>query len=154
MAGAERVLGATEEGRPIVTATVHDDAQAYIDEMARARGYVLDYHKVMAKQDFPVLEAANGLVSAAYLNQRRLDRKTKELIFIVSLTVMRASKGHIQSHIRVALDLGVSAEEILEAIEISLPEAGIVAFQVGFDAWKEVVGADGLEPAVDVHDGG
>jgi 4-carboxymuconolactone decarboxylase len=67
---------------------------------------------------------------------------------------MRASKGHIQSHIRVALDLGVSAEEILEAIEISLPEAGIVAFQVGFDAWKEVVGADGLEPTVAVHDGG
>ncbi|MDT7708771.1 MAG: 4-carboxymuconolactone decarboxylase, partial [Pseudonocardiales bacterium] len=119
-------------------------AQEYIDGMARDRGYVLDYHKVMAKQDFPVLQAANGLVGAAYLDQRRLDRRTKELIFIVSLTVMRASKGHIQSHIRVALDLGVSPEEILEAIEISLPEAGIVAFQTGFDAWKEVVGADGL----------
>ncbi|MCW2719799.1 carboxymuconolactone decarboxylase family protein [Pseudonocardia sp.] len=129
-------------------------AQEYIDGMARDRGYVLDYHKVMAKQDFPVLQAANGLVGAAYLDQRRLDRRTKELIFIVSLTVMRASKGHIQSHIRVALDLGVSPEEILEAIEISLPEAGIVAFQTGFDAWKEVVGADGLEPSVAVHQGG
>jgi 4-carboxymuconolactone decarboxylase len=130
------------------------DAQAYIDDMARKRGYVLDYHKIMAKQDFPVLQAANGLVNAAYLDQRRLDRRTKELIFIVSLTVMRASKGHIQSHIRVALDLGVSPEEILEAIEISLPEAGIVAFQTGFDAWREVVGADGLEPTVSVHEGG
>ncbi|MGY1828658.1 MULTISPECIES: carboxymuconolactone decarboxylase family protein [unclassified Blastococcus] len=131
-----------------------DDPQAYIDDMARSRGYVLDYHKVMAKHDFPVLQAANGLVSAAYLDQRRLDRKTKELIFIVSLTVIRASKGHIQSHIRVALDLGVSPEEILEAIEIALPEAGIVAFQAGFDAWREVVGADGLEPTVAVHEGG
>lgn len=128
--------------------------QEYIDEMARKRGYVLDYHKVMAKQDFEVLQAANGLVSAAYLSDRTLDRKTKELIFIVSLTVMRASKGHIQSHIRVALDLGVSPREILEAIEISLPEAGIVAFQTGFDAWREVVGADGLEPTVQVHEGG
>jgi 3-hydroxyisobutyrate dehydrogenase len=131
-----------------------DAAQAYIDDMARKRGYVLDYHKIMAKQDFPVLKATNGLVGAAYLDQRRLDRKTKELIFIVSLTVMRASKGHIQSHIRVALDLGVSPEEILEAIEISLPEAGIVAFQTGFDAWREVVGADGIEPTVTVHAGG
>ena len=25
---------------------VTDDPQAYIDEMARSRGYVLDYHKV------------------------------------------------------------------------------------------------------------
>lgn len=129
-------------------------AQQYIDEMAATRGYVLDYHKVMAQHDFPVLQAANGLVGAAYLNQRTLDRKTKELIFIVSLTVMRASKGHIQSHIRVALELGVSSTEILEAIEISLPEAGIVAFQAGLEAWREVVGADGLEPSVAVHQGG
>lgn len=131
-----------------------EDPQQYIDDMATKRGYVLDYHKVMAKQDFPVLMAANNLVAAAYLDQRTLDRKTKELIFIVSLTVMRASKGHIQSHIRVALDLGVSPAEILEAIEISLPEAGIVAFQAGVEAWREVVGAEGIEPTVSVHEGG
>jgi 4-carboxymuconolactone decarboxylase len=131
-----------------------DEAQQYIDDMARKRGYVLQYHKLMAKQDFPVLQAANHLVSAAYLDQRTLPRETKELIFIVSLTVMRASKAHIQSHIRVALDLGVSPGEILEAIEISLPEAGVVAFQAGFEAWAEVVGADGLEPRVAAHDGG
>lgn len=129
-------------------------AQEYINDMATKRGYVLEYHKIMAKQDFPVLQAANHVVSAAYLDQRTLDRRTKELIFIVSLTVMRASKGHFQSHIRVALDLGVSATEILEAIEIALPEAGIVAFQTGFEAWREVVGADGLEPTVEVHQGG
>ena len=131
-----------------------EDAQSYVDDMARKRGYVLDYHKVMAKHDFPVLKATNGLVNAAYLDQRLLDRRTKELIFVVSLTVMRASKGHIQSHIRVALDLGLSKEEILEAIEISLPEAGIVAFQEGFEAWREVTGAEGIEPTVQAHPGG
>jgi 4-carboxymuconolactone decarboxylase len=131
-----------------------EEAQEYVDDMARSRGYVLDYHKVMAKQDFPVLQAANNLVSKAYLEQRTLDRRTKELIFIVSLTVMRAAKGHIQSHIRVALDLGVTPQEILEAIEISLPEAGVVAFQAGFEAWRECVGADGIEPRVAAHAGG
>ena len=130
------------------------DPQAYIDDMAQRRGYVLDYHKIMAKQDFPVLQATNQLVSSAYLDDRALDRQTKELIFIVSLTVLRAGKGQIQSHIRVALDLGVTPREILEAIEITLPEAGIVAFQVGFDAWREIVGADGFEPRVKVHEGG
>ncbi|MBA4116245.1 MAG: carboxymuconolactone decarboxylase family protein [Rubrobacter sp.] len=131
-----------------------EEKQAYIDEMAKKRGYVLDYHKVMTEHDFEVLQAANNLVSAAYLEERRLDRKTKELIFIVSLTVLRASKGHIQSHIRVALDLGVSKEEILEAIEITLPEAGVVVFQEGFDAWREVTGAEGIEPSIEVHQGG
>ena len=119
--------------------------------MAEKRGYVLDYHKVMAEQDFEVLQAANDLIEAAYLKERRLDRKTKELLFIVSLTVMRASKSHLQSHIRVALDLGLSKEEILEAIEITLPEAGVVVFQEGFEAWREVTGAEGIEPTVEAH---
>ena len=131
-----------------------EEKQAYVDEMARKRGYVLDYHKVMAEQDFEVLQVANGLIEAAYLEERRLDRKTKELLFIVSLTVMRASKGHIQSHIRVALDLGLSKEEILEAIEITLPEAGVVVFQEGFEAWREVTGAEGIEPTVEAYGGG
>jgi len=122
-------------------------AQRYLDEMAAKRGYVLEYHKVMAANDFPVLQAADNLVDAAYLAQRRLDRRTKELLFVLSLTVLRADKAHIQSHIRVALGLGVEPQEILEAIEIALPEAGVVAFQHGFDAWREVVNAEALEPS-------
>lgn len=129
---------------------VTDEQQCYIDDMVASRGYVLDYHKVMVAHDFDTLKATNGLVHAAYLAERTLERKTKELIFIVSLTVMRASKPHISSHIRVALDLGVTPQEILEAIEIALPEAGVVAFQTGFEAWCEVVEATGVEPTVQV----
>jgi 4-carboxymuconolactone decarboxylase len=126
------------------------EAQQYLDDMVRARGYVLDYHKRLVGADYEFARAANDIVDAAYLRERRLDRKVKELIFIVSLTAMRATRAHIQSHIRVALDLGCSPEEILEAIEIALPEAGIVAFQEGFEAWAEVVGAPALEPSVAV----
>lgn len=131
--------------------TTTDERQAYIDDMVSKRGYVLDYHKVMAKQDWDVLVATNNLVHACYLKERTLDRKTKELLFILSLVVMRASKGHIQSHIKVALEVGATPQEILEAIEISLPEAGVVAFQHGFECWKELVGADGIEPSVQVY---
>jgi 4-carboxymuconolactone decarboxylase len=88
-------------------------AQTYIDDMVRRRGYVLEYHKLMAEADFEVLAAANGLVDAAYLKPRLLDRQTKELLFILSLTVMRAAKEHIQSHIRVALELGLTPAHIL-----------------------------------------
>ncbi len=126
------------------------EAQAYVDDMVRKRGYVLNYHKLMANADFPVLKAANGLVSAAYLDERSLDRLTKELIFITSLTVLRASRAQIQGHIRVALAVGGTPTQILEAIEIALPEAGVVAFQEGFEAWCEVVGAEGLEPNADL----
>jgi 4-carboxymuconolactone decarboxylase len=129
------------------TRSTAGEAQRYLDAMVARRGYVLDYHKVMAAHDLPVLRAADGLVSAAYLEQRRLSRATKELLFVLSLTVLRADAAHIASHIRVALGLGVTPEEILEALEIALPEAGVVAFQHGFDVWRDVVGADGLEPS-------
>ena len=125
-------------------------AQEYVDDMVRRRGYVLDYHRVMAAQDLDVLKAADGLVTAAYLKPRILDRKTKELLFVLSLTVLRAKEDHIASHIRVALECGATAEEVLEAIEIALPEAGVVAFQHGFDVWRDVVGADGIDPGPDV----
>jgi len=121
--------------------------QHYIDEMVKARGYVLDYHKYLANADYEALMATNNLIEAVYLNERMLDRRTKELLFIVSLTVMRAEKHHIKSHIDVALSLGLSPTEILEAIEIALPGAGVVAFQWGVEAWAEVVNAPRLEPS-------
>jgi 4-carboxymuconolactone decarboxylase len=130
-----------------------EDPQEYLDRMVRERGYVLEYHKKIVANDFEFAKAANDIVHAAYLADRRLDRRVKELIFIVSLTVMRATRAHIESHIRVALELGVSPEEILEAIEIALPEAGIVAFQEGFAAWCAVVGAEGLEPSESASSG-
>ncbi|HEY7975495.1 MAG TPA: carboxymuconolactone decarboxylase family protein [Ktedonobacterales bacterium] len=131
-----------------------DEKQAYIDGMAQRRGYVLGYHKAMAEADFDVLKAADELVGAVYTRPRLLDRKTKELLFCATLTAMRAGKGHIQSHIRAAMQHGATAEETLEAIEITLPEAGVVAFQAGFEAWREVVGVKGIEPTVTVFDGG
>jgi len=121
--------------------------QHYIDEMVKARGYVLDYHKYLANADYEALMATNNLIEAVYLNERMLDRRTKELLIIVSLTVMRAEKHHIKSHIDVALSLGLSPTEILEAIEIALPEAGVVAFQHGFEAWCEAVDAEPLQPS-------
>ncbi|WP_313815567.1 carboxymuconolactone decarboxylase family protein [Citricoccus sp.] len=129
------------------------EAQQYINDMAEKRGYVLEYHKIMATADFEVLKAANTVVSGAYLKPRLLDAKTKELLFILSLTVMRAPKPQLKSHIQVALDHGASPQEILEAIEIALPEAGIVAFQYGVEAWQEVVQVETLEPQVEVHTG-
>ena len=131
-----------------------DEKQAYINGMAQRRGYVLGYHKALAEADFETLKAADELVGAVYTRPRLLDRKTKELLFCATLTAMRAGKGHLQSHIRAAMQHGASPQEVLEAIEITLPEAGVVAFQAGFEAWREVVGIVGIEPTISVFDGG
>ena len=123
------------------------EKDAYLAEMEAKRGYVLPYHRALVENDLPLMKAMDGLVSAAYLDQRRLSPREKELIFIVSLTVMQADRGHVESHIAKALDLGVDAADILEAIEIALPEAGVVAFQHGVEAWTAVLERRGESPA-------
>jgi 4-carboxymuconolactone decarboxylase len=129
-----------------------DEAREYLQEMIEKRGYALDYHRTMASNDVTFLKAADNLIRAAYLEPRLLDRRTKELIFITTLTVMRSDRRHIEAHIKVALELGVSPQEILEAIEITMPEAGVVAFQDGVAAWQAVVGSELIE--VDSIDAG
>ena len=124
-------------------------ARAYLDDMVRRRGYVLEYHKLMAAADPDVLAAEDQLVQKVYLAPRLLDARTKELLVILSLTVMRAPKERIRTHVRAALDLGLTPTEVLEAIEIALPEAGVVAFQWGVEAWADVVDAPMLEPSAD-----
>lgn len=123
-----------------------DEAEDYIARLVERRGYAFRLHKVLAGADLDLLKAMDGMVSEAYLSERTLDKKTKELLFILSLTVIRAPQTQIATHIRLALDAGATDREILEAIEIALPEAGIVAFQHGVEAWADVVGAREVSP--------
>jgi 4-carboxymuconolactone decarboxylase len=126
--------------------TVQTEAQEYIDKMARARGFVLDFHKVMAKHDYDVLRATDNLTRAAILHERLLDMRTKELLFIVSLVLTRGDRNDLATHIRSGLAIGLTPQEMLEAMEIVIPLAGVVLFKEGFEVWREVTEATGLEP--------
>jgi hypothetical protein len=64
-----------EEVKSLAT---REEKQAYLDEMVRKRGYVLDYHKVLTNCDLDLMKASAALVEAAYLNERKLDRRTKD----------------------------------------------------------------------------
>ena len=125
------------------------EKQDYINKMVSTRGYAQEYHKILVQNDYDLALKANALVDEVFLKERLIDRKTKELIFIVGLTLLRADRRQIQDHIKVALALGVSKEMILEAIEMSIPGGGYVAFQHGLLAWQEITGAPRVEPTVD-----
>jgi 4-carboxymuconolactone decarboxylase len=125
------------------------EKQDYIDRMVSRRGYAQEYHKILVQNDYDVALKANALVEEVLLKDRLIDRKTKELIFIVGLTLLRAERQQIQDHIKVALALGVSKEMILEAIELAFMGGGFIAVQHGVLAWQETVGAERVEPTVD-----
>jgi 4-carboxymuconolactone decarboxylase len=124
-----------------------DEKQAFVDKMYKERGYILDFHKIMVAEDFDFLKGYNQLIEAAYTKPRSLDPKTKELIYTVVLTAVKANADHIAAHIRLALEYGYSKKEILEALEICVAAAGVPAFMIGFEAWKKVVNPERVEPS-------
>lgn len=125
------------------------DAQDYIDRIARGRGSVSEFHSVMAKQDFEVLQATDSLTRTAILQERRLEKTTKELLFIVTLVALRGAADDIRMHMRFALGMGVEPLTILEALEMLIPLGGVVLFKEGFELWREVTEADGVAPSAD-----
>lgn len=113
--------------------------QAYLKQMEKERGYILDFHKILAEEDFEFLKSYNALLKTAYLKpDSSTQSKTKELILIAILVAVRSSSGHIKTHMQVAKRLGATKKEILEVLEMCLPPAGLPAFMQGFDVWREV----------------
>jgi len=123
-----------------------DERQAYLQSMIAERGYVLDYHKVLVAEDLSFMKAINGLAETAYTRGRRLDRKTKELVFSAVLTAIGAGKDHIKSHIEVARREGATKEEVLELLELLALACGVPRFMAGFEAWAECFPVERIEP--------
>lgn len=127
-----------------------EEKQALLDHMAEQRGYVNDVHRMVVAYDLKVAKAMNEIPSAVYLPQRSLEPQTKELLFILSMTCLKLPHYVIQAHMRKALSLGVTPRQILEALELAIPEAGFPTFEHGLMAWAEVVGAEPLYTEGDV----
>jgi 4-carboxymuconolactone decarboxylase len=106
----------------------------------------MDYQKILAAHDPAILETIERVPQEVYRSDRNLDAKTKELITIVALTTLKAPDDLLRNHVRRALELGASKEEILQAIELIIPVVGMPTFEHGLMAWADVVGAKGLDP--------
>lgn len=127
----------------------HQEKIDYLNQQVASRGYAQHYQKVCVEHDFDMLVKANDLTQHLLMKERVLDRKTKELIFIAALTMLRAPEWQIKQHIDVAMTLGASQEAVLEAIELTILGGGFVVFSHGLKAWSEAVGAKGIEPTVE-----
>ena len=116
-----------------------DEKEKMLQEIMDKRGFVLDFHKVLVEEDLEFLKCYEELVSTVYANERTLDKKVKEFIFIAALTALRADKDHIGAHIRLAIEKGASKKEILEVLECIFPPCGTLSFMNGLEAYKETL---------------
>ncbi len=118
----------------------NDDNQAFLANAEQARGYTLEMHRIMAETDREWATKYNDFIEATYTGQRLLDRKTKELLQIVVETALRADVEQIQAHVKVALEVGATPREILEALQAVIAPMGALAFRRGLQAWAAETG--------------
>jgi 4-carboxymuconolactone decarboxylase len=124
------------------------DGQKLLEELTRKRGYVLDMHKILAESDPTFLQAYEDFLAHAYLGNKSLDRRTKELIYVAVLTALSSPKEHIVVHIKAGLEAGSTPQEMLEVLQQILPPAGVPRFIEGIDAWREAcANEDGSLPS-------
>jgi 4-carboxymuconolactone decarboxylase len=131
--------------------TNREEKQAFLDYMVEQRGYVNDLHRIVATYDLEVAKAMNAVPSAVYLSQRSLDPKTKELLFVLSMTCLKLPQYVIEGHMRKALALGATPREIFETVEMAIMEAGFPTFEHGIKAWVAVMGAEPLNTRGDEY---
>ena len=118
----------------------NDDNQAFLANAEQTRGYTLEMHRIMAETDREWATKYNDFIEATYTGQRLLDRKTKELLQIVVEAALRADVEQIQAHVKVALEVGATPREILEALQAVIAPMGALAFRRGLQAWAEETG--------------
>jgi 4-carboxymuconolactone decarboxylase len=83
--------------------------QTYLQKMEAERGYILDFHKILAEEDFEFLKSYNALLKTAYLKpDSSTQSKTKELILIAILVAVRSPTDYIKTHMQVAKHLGAT----------------------------------------------
>lgn len=114
------------------------EGRAFLKQMIGKRGYVQDFHRLLAEHDLEFLKAYEGLLDASYLKQRRLTRMTKELVYVGTLASIGASREHLKAHMMAAAGEGANSQDLLEVLELVLPTAGVARFVEAVGVWREV----------------
>lgn len=108
-----------------------------LEEIAAKRGYVLEMHRVLADADPDFLRAYEDFLGKAYISERSLDRRTKELIYVAVLTALGAPREQIVAHMKAGMTAGATPTELLQTLEQVLPPAGVPRFIEGVEAWRD-----------------
>lgn len=104
------------------------DGETLLDQIERKRGYVLDLHRTLAERDPGFLEAYEQLLDASFLQERTLDRRIKELIYVGVLMAVGTPEAHLATHMRAAVEHGATEAEVLEVLQQALPPCGVPRF--------------------------
>jgi len=118
-------------------------ADALIARMKEARGYIYPEWEFAARQDPDFVETYNRIYEQGLSDGRHVSAKVREFVAIALLAFRGAEKAGLVAHMKRALRLGATREEIFEVLETCLVPGGAPTFHRGLTALIEVDGERG-----------
>lgn len=92
------------------------------------------------------LEVVLGFAFADVVSRPGLDLRTREMLTVSALMAMGTAPGQLEFHIRAALNVGVTREEIIEILLQIAVYAGVPACMNGISAAKKAFSAATASP--------
>ena len=97
-----------------------NEAQLYLEEMEKKRGYLLPSHKLLAEYDLAYLKNYNILFEGVMEEKENdLSNKEKEFVFIGINIALGNDKKVVAGHIKRAFNAGATTDEILRVIQLA-----------------------------------
>jgi len=118
-------------------------ADALIARMKEARGYIYPEWEFAARQDPDFVETYNRIYEQGLGDGRHVSAKVREFVAIALLAFRGAEKAGLVAHMKRAIRLGATREEIFEVLETCLIPGGAPTFHRGLTALIELDGERG-----------
>ena len=115
-------------------------ADALIERMKAARGYVYPEWEFAARQDPDFVEAYNRIYELGLGEGRHVPVKIREFVAIALLAYRGAEQDALVAHMKRAMRFGTTREELLEILETCLVPGGAPTFHRGLTALMKVGG--------------
>jgi alkylhydroperoxidase/carboxymuconolactone decarboxylase family protein YurZ len=113
-------------------------ANALIARMTEARGYIYPEWEFAARQDPDFVEAYNRIYELSLGDGRHVSAKVREFVAIALLAFRGAERAGLVAHMKRAIRLGATREELFEVLETCLVPGGAPTFHRGLSALMEV----------------
>jgi alkylhydroperoxidase/carboxymuconolactone decarboxylase family protein YurZ len=117
-------------------------AEILVARMKEARGYIYPEWEFAARQDPDFVETYNRIYEQGLGEGRHVSAKVREFVAIALLAFRGGEKAGLVAHMRRAIRLGATREELFEVLETCLIPGGAPTFHRGLSALMEV-GPDG-----------
>ena len=113
-------------------------AEHLIARMKAARGYIYPEWELAARTDPDFTEAYNRIYELALGEGRHVSAKVREFVAIALLAFRGADREALVAHMRRAIRLGATKEELVEVLEATLVPGGAPTFHRGLSALLEI----------------